>query len=230
MVNARVLLVSDDPEMRGIWAYALRQRRVEVVLAGSARDALDRWAEGTFDLIAIDVCTSQLDGIDLCRRLRAEAANPILLLTPGRNEAHVLETYQAGVDECIVKPVSPSLFLAKIGAWLRHSWTVPAEALNGLQVGDVRLEPARREVVTATGSVVRLTNLEFRLLHFLMVRRGQVLEPDVIIDRVWGYAGGGDSAALKNIVYRLRHKIEPDPSRPRYIQTVAGEGYTFQPW
>lgn len=151
-----------------------------------------------------------------------------MLLTPGRNEAHILEVYQAGVDECIVKPVSPSLFLAKVGAWLRRSWTIPAEAMEDLQVGDVRLEPARREVAIATGSAVKLTNLEFRLLHLLMTHRGQVLEPDVIIDRVWGYAGSGDSAALKNVVYRLRRKIEPDPSRPRYIQTVAGEGYTFQ--
>ena len=137
MINAKVLLVSDGPETRDAWAYALRQRGAHVVLADSARDALDRWIEGTFDLIVIDVCTSRLDGVDLCRRLRAEAVNPILLLIPTGSESHVLDAYQAGVDECIVKPISPSLFLAKTRAWLRHSWTVPTEALDRLRIGDI---------------------------------------------------------------------------------------------
>lgn len=227
-VKTRVLLVSDDPETGQIWTYALSQQGIEVVLAGSAEEALDRWAEESFDLIVIDIHTPQLNGMDVCRRLRAEAINPILLFTPGRSEAHILEAYGAGVDECITKPISPPLFLAKVRAWLRRSWTVPVGSLDSLQVGDLRLDPARREVVTATGSAVKLSNLEFRLLHFLMNHQGRALEPDAIIDCVWGYTGGGDSTLLKNLVYRLRRKIEPDPSQPRYIQTVAGEGYIFQ--
>ena len=83
--------------------------------------------------------------------------------------------------------------------------------------------------MTAAGSPVNLTNLEFRLLHCLMGHHGQVLGPGVIVDHVWGYAGGGDNTALKNVIYRLRRKIEPDPAQPRYIATVAGEGYVFQP-
>ena len=229
MINAKVLLVSDGLETRDAWAYTLRQRGAHVILTDSARDALDRWIEGTFDLIVIDACTSQLDGIGLCRRLRTEALNPILLLIPTGSESCILEAYQAGVDECILKPISPSLFLAKTKAWLRHSWTVPTEALDHLQIGDIALDPARREVVTATGSAVKLTNLEFRLLHCLMGHHGQILRPGVIVDHVWGYAGGGDNTALKNVIYRLRRKIEPDPAQPRYIQTVAGEGYAFQP-
>ena len=229
MMDAKVLLVSDDPETRQVWGYALGQQKIEVVPAESVTGALDRWAEESFDLIVIDVHTPELDAIDICSRLRAEAINPILLFTPSRNEAHILEAYRAGVDECITKPIGPSLFLAKVRAWLRRSWTVPAEILDSLQVGDFRLDPARREVITATGSAVKLSNLEFRLLHLLMSHRGQVLVSDVIIDRVWGYAGAGDSTLLKNVVYRLRRKIEPDPSQPRYIQTATGGGYTFQP-
>jgi len=187
VIRARVLLVSDDPETGHIWAYALGEMGLEVALAGSAEEAMTRWADGVFDLILIDVHTPQLDGVDLCRRLRAETVIPILLMTPRGNETHLLEAYQAGVDECIIKPISPSLFLAKVKTWLRRSWTVPAEALDTLQVGDIRLDPARREVITTTGSAVKLTNLEFRLLHLLMSHKAQV-----------------------------------------YIQTVAGEGYTFQ--
>jgi len=126
--------------------------------------------------------------------------------------------------------MSPRLLLAKVRDWLRRSWTIAAEALDPLQVGDLRLESTGRQVVTADGYGVKLTNLEFRLLHLLMSDAGQALESNVIVDRVWGHTGGGDSVLLKNLVYRLRRKIEPEPSEPRYIETVAGEGNTFQPW
>ena len=110
-----------------------------------------------------------------------------------------------------------------------EGWTVTGEALETLQVGDLRLEPAKRQVITPEGKAVRLTNLEFRLLHLLMMNRGQVLESGVIVDRVWGYIGDTDRVPLKNVVYRLRRKIEPDPSRPRYICSVGGVGYTLRP-
>lgn len=139
-MRGKVLLVSDDPEAGGIWAYALGQKELEVVLVGSAEEALHRLAEDVFDLVVIDVNTPQLDGIDLCRRLRAETVIPILLCTLRGDEAHVLEAYQAGVNECIVKPIDPSLFLAKVGAWLRRSSSVPAGALDNLRVSDFQLD------------------------------------------------------------------------------------------
>jgi DNA-binding response OmpR family regulator len=226
---ARALLVSDDAETGHTWAFALGQRGLEVVLVDSAEDALHKWAAETFDLVIVDDHTLHLEGVDVCRRLRAEAVNPILLLTPSHNEADLLKAYEAGVDECIAKPISPPLFLAKVKAWLRRSWTLPAEALDNLRAGDLQLDPTRRELVTETGAVINLTNLEFRLLQLLMSHPGQVLESDLIVDRVWGYTGGGDSVLLKNLVYRLRRKIEPEPSEPRCIETVSGQGYTFHP-
>jgi DNA-binding response OmpR family regulator len=229
MNNTRMLLVSDDPEAGRIWAYVLGQRRSEIVTARSVEDALKRWAEGGFDLVVIDVCASQLDGIGLCRRLRAEAIAPILLFTPQSDEAYILEAYRAGADECVVKPISPSLFLAKVNAWLRLSWAIATDTLDGLKAGDLCLDPARREVKNGSGSAVRLTSLEFRLLYLLMSHRGRILESDVIVDRVWGYTNCDESALLKNAIYRLRRKIENDPRQPHYIQTVAGIGYVFEP-
>ena len=229
MKNTKVLLVSDDPEAGRIWAYVLGQRRLEITTARSAEDALKRWAEGGFDLVVIDVCTSQLDGVGLCRRLRAEAIAPILLFTPRSDEAYILEAYRAGADECVVKPISPSLFLAKVNAWLRLSWAIATDTLDGLKAGDLCLDPARREVKNGSGSAVRLTSLEFRLLYLLMSHRGRILESDVIVDRVWGYTNCDESALLKNAIYRLRRKIENDPRQPHYIQTVAGIGYVFEP-
>ncbi len=228
-MGGKVLIVSDDSETGQIWAHAVGQRGLEAAVVCSPDGALSHYAIEGFDLTVVDVHTPRLDGIDLCRRLRAEAVNPILLLTPRSDEAHVLEAYKAGVDECIVKPIGPALFLAKVTAWLRRAWTIPAEAIEPLQVNGFRLDPTRREVITTGGCAVKLTNLEFRLLHLLRTHRGQVLQADVIVDRVWGYSGGGDNVLLKNLAYRLRRKIEPDPAHPRYIQTVAGEGYTFEP-
>jgi DNA-binding response OmpR family regulator len=225
--GGKVLLVSNDQETGGIWVYALGQIGLAATLALSAAHALGTWPHDSFDLVVIDVCGPDLDALALIRSLRAEAVNPILLFTPNRDEAHALDAYQAGVDECIVKPVSPSLFLAKLRAWLRRSWTVPAQALDCLELGALRLDPGRQEVSRAGGPAVRLTNLEFRVLYLLMSQQGRVLPADLIVDRVWGYAGGGDSVQLKNVVYRLRRKIEPDAGHPSYLQTVGREGYVF---
>jgi two-component system response regulator RegX3 len=227
-IKNKVLLVSDDPDTGQAWVHELSQRGINITLARSTEDALDEWANSVFDITIIDAHTAQPDEIELCRRLSAETINPVLLLIPESGETPILEAYRAGADECILKPVSPALLLAKVTAWLRRSWTISTDALNVLQAGGLRLDPARRRVTTATGAVVDLTNLEFRLLHLLICHCGQVLETDTIIDCVWGYTGTGDVALLKNLVYRLRRKIEPDPGQPRHIQTVNGVGYTFR--
>ena len=227
-VPRRILHVTNDREVGEIWAYALRQMGLYVTLTASAVDALAAWEQDTFDLILIDVCAPDLDGIALARQLRALAANPILLFTNHCDEGYLIAAYTAGVDECAIKPVSPSLFLAKVRAWLRRAWMVPAAALQTFQAGPLRLDPVHRAVTLADGSTAKLTNLEFRLLHLLMSHPGQPLPADVIVDRVWGYTGG-DSVVLKNLVYRLRLKIEPPESPPRYIQTSPGGAYLFVP-
>lgn len=228
MLGTRILYVTDDLEVGQLWTHSLGQRGFEVTVAGSTGQALEHWGKESYDLIVVNAYTPQLDGVELCRRLRFEVVNPILLLTYANSEPQILEAYEAGADEVIVKPIGGRLFLAKVVAWLRRSWTVPAEALDSLHAGDLRLDPSRRQLNVADGRVIKLTNLEFRLLHLLMGHQGQVLGSDVIIDRVWGFAGNGDNSLLKNLVYRLRRKIEPDPSQPRYLHTLTGEGYSFR--
>ena len=144
-----------------------------------------------------------------------------------RDEPHLLEAYKAGVDECISKPIGIPLLQAKVTSWLRRSWTVPAESLDSLQAGLLRLDPACRHISFGNGTAVKLTNLEFRLLNLLMSHPNQILPSSLIVDRVWGYSGNGDSILLKNLVYRLRRKLEENPSQPRYLQTANGEGYVF---
>jgi DNA-binding response OmpR family regulator len=225
-----VLLISEDGETAQIWSYVLGRRSIDTVLLVTFdEESTERRPEHSHDLIMIDVHTRQMKVAHLIQRLRAETTVPILLLLPDDDETRILDAYDGGADEVILKPITPRRLLAKITAWMRRSWTVPASMLDSFQAGDLHLDTAHRQLVTASGKAIRLTSLEFRLLHLLMSHPGQVLESSLIIDRVWGASGGGDNTVLKNVVYRLRRKIEPDPSTPRYIQVVAGEGYMFIP-
>lgn len=226
--RAKVLLVSDDYISAHLWCNLLSEMNIDTTLLSSPGEALSAWLELIPDLIVVDMYSSEFDGVDLVRQMREQGVVPIMLLTAINNETHFLEAYQAGVDECVVKPISPALFLAKVRAWLRRSWSMPAESLDVLNVGGLHLDPTNRQVTTDTEETFKLTNLEFRLLHLLMSHPGWVLSTEDIVQKVWGYHGNGDSHLLKNVVYRLRRKIDPDPGNPRYIHTEAGLGYKYQ--
>ena len=137
----------------------------------------------------------------------------------------MLETYKAGVDECIPKPVSPSLFQAKVKVWLRRFGSLTADSLTPIKVGTLQLFPSERIVMLKNGGAVQLTNLELRLLYYLMNRPGQIVTIEELNQKVWGYTAEADNTMLKNVVYRLRRKIETDPANPLLIQTVVGVGY-----
>jgi DNA-binding response OmpR family regulator len=226
--RASVLMVCDHVETASIWAEILQGRQVRVILASSAEAARRRLSEFNPDLVVIDLNDAHTDGIRIAHQIRDDSDVPILFFTPRGDEAHILEAYQAGVDECEPKPVGPVLFLAKVMAWLgRLSAIVPAKIPGDLEMSGLRLDAVHRKVVTGTGQAVRLSNLEFRLLHLLMQHQGWVLETERIIQNVWGYDGEGTRALLKNVVFRLRRKIEPDPEFPSFILTEAGLGYRF---
>lgn len=227
-VHPRVLVACDDDEIGEIWAHGLQGRGMEVLRARICEEAYHAWGEHIPDLVLIDAGTEPAEAITLTKRLREESVTPILVLSSWMDEAHILDFYLSGADECVPKPVSPALFLAKVTAWLRRAWNVPAEGLDSLHVGDLRLDPARRVLELADGSAVKLTNLEFRLMHLLMRHPGRTIETETLIERIWGYSGNGDSTLLKNVIYRLRRKIEPQPNSPVYIHTEVGLGYQFK--
>ena len=228
LLNGRILLTSDDLEANKIWAYVLIQKGLDVFTIESASSALELSTKDPFDLLILNHYYDLNEALTLTRQIRAEIANPVLLFTSTQDESFLLDAYEAGVDECILKPISHRLFIAKISAWIRRSWTIPTEALDHLQVEGLRLDSTQRQIIIGDEAVIKLTNLEFRVLHLLMSHRGQVLDTNIIVDRVWGHTGNGDSILLKNVIYRLRRKIESDPSRPRYLRTLAGEGYSFR--
>src|ERR1041384_1439456 len=224
-VTPKVLIVSNQQTTGPLWVFSLQQQKLNVALEGVPANALARYEKESPDLIILDINLPEAQTLDLVRELRSEMLTPILLLAFARTEEFVLEAYKAGVDDFISKPVSPSLFQAKVKVWLRRFGSIAADFLNPLKVGTMQLFPSEKMVFLKNGNAVRLTNLELRLLYYLMNRPGQNITIEELNQRVWGYSAEVDNTMLKNVVYRLRRKIELDPANPLIIQTVVGVGY-----
>jgi DNA-binding response OmpR family regulator len=217
----RVFIVCDQDATAPIWGHIIREKGLVAILETSVERAMQRSVEEIPDLIVIDVNAPHAQRMELCKKFRALGTSPILLFLPVNHEPEILEAYQIGVDECVVKPISPGIFLAKILAWSRRSWSEP---MKPRQTGRLRLDPSHRSAVGANGQDIKLTNLEFRLLHLLMSRPGYVFPAEEIIQTVWG--SEGDVVVLKNVVYRLRKKLEEEASESHLIKTWP-RGYSF---
>lgn len=227
-LQTTILLISDDYETGTVFGFSLQQQGYFPVTFHTSAAIQEHWSDQPPDLIIIDIHNFNTDGGALCRSLRGETAVPILLFLPRNDECLILDGYRAGADECLANPVSPAMFLAKIQAWLRRSQVVPAKMLENLQAGGLMLDPDHRQLTLISGKSLRLTNLESRLLYLLMRHPGRALETNYIVSRVWGSEAYGDAVLLKNVIYRLRRKIEVDPGEPVYILTEQGVGYKFQ--
>jgi DNA-binding response OmpR family regulator len=223
----KIFIVCDQEDTAPVWGYILVQKGWTAILETSSERAIERWSDEIPDVVVIDLDVSHADRLELYSKFRGVSVAPILLFLPAYHETEILEAYAAGVDDVVVKPISPPIFLAKIMAWTRRSWTVKVDGLNLVKAGKHRLDPARRCLVDPDGQENKLTNLEFRLLHLLMSRPGHVFSAEDIVESIWGGYDTGDQILLKNVVYRLRRKIESDPGHPVLVQTGPG-GYYFQ--
>jgi DNA-binding response OmpR family regulator len=221
----KILVVDDDRVLADVVAFTLRREGFEVLQAYDGTAGLQRWIDEKPDLIILDVNMPQVDGFEVCRRVRLEGNTPIILLTVRGEEDDIVVGLEIGADDYIVKPFSPRQLVARVKAILRRAGQQLPQA--ELQVGDLRLLPGKREVFLSPDSEpIPLTPLENHLLECLMINAGRVLTFDMIIDHVWGPAGA-DRDMLRQLVHRLRAKVEGDPSKPVYIQTVPGLGYGF---
>ena len=223
----KIFVVCDRTDTAPVWGFILRQQGLVVILETSLDKAVDHWSMEMPDLVVIDIDITHQDPMLLYKKFRAVSVAPILLFLPAHHETQILEAYAAGVDEVVVKPISPAIFLAKIVAWVRRSWTLPVDGLSLVKAGKHRLDPTRRCLIDPNEQEIKLTNLEFRLLHLLMSRPAFVFSAEDIIQSIWGGFGSGDQVLLKNVVYRLRRKIEVDPGHPTLLQTWQG-GYSFK--
>jgi DNA-binding response OmpR family regulator len=220
----KILLVDDDTTLLEVTAFALRRAGFLVVLAHDAEQALQVWVAEQPDLIILDIQLPGKDGLALCQEIRALSPVPIILLTVRNSDDDIVHGLEIGADDYLTKPFSPKQLIARARAVLRRSSTVPKQAQ--LVAGDLVLNTSEQVVRTPRGEV-RLTPLEFRLLHYLLINQGQVVPTDAILTHVWGYADSGDRALLKQLVYRVRQKIETLGTNGQYIETIPGVGYTI---
>ena len=223
----KVFVVCNQTDTASVWGYILREKGINVILETTVEKAIEHWYAETPDLVVIDIDIAKQGPIELYQKFRAISVAPILLLLPAYHENQVLDAYSSGVDDVIIKPISPAVFLAKILAWGRRSWTASVAGLDNVTAGGYRLNPSRRSVIDPKGQEFKLTNLEFRLLHLLMSRPGHIFLTDDIVQYTWRGYGIGDQVLLKNVVYRLRKKIEANPNQPVLLKTEA-RGYSFQ--
>jgi DNA-binding response OmpR family regulator len=224
----RALVVDDDRVLADLVAFTLRREGFQVIQASDGENALRRWAAEQPDIIILDVNLPKtvplMDGFAVCRRIRESSDTPIILLTVREDEDDIVYGLKAGADDYILKPFSPRQLVARVEAVLRRAGKTSGPATR--QIGDLILNHERREVKIGAGKAIMLTPLEYRLLDYLMLHANHPLTAQDIIEQMWG-PGGGDRDMLRQLVHRLRSKIELDPAQPRFIETVPGIGYGF---
>ena len=226
-IPVTVMIASDDLNIAQIWAYTLEQKGLKVIACDLSEQAISLWSNELPDMVVVDSRARQMEDIEFCRKLRLETIIPILLFTSRNDEDYLLEAYESGVDEVIPQPVSLRLFIAKVQAWLRWTKSLPSNSVDRVQAGDMNLHVGNRQLDLSPEITVRLTYLETRLLYLLMTHPGQLIATDSLVERIWGTYQKGDNAMLKNLVYRLRRKIESDPSKPQHLITEGNAGYKF---
>jgi DNA-binding response OmpR family regulator len=220
----KILLVDDDTTLLDVTAFALRRAGFLVVVAHDSDQALRVWSDEQPDLIILDIQLPGKDGLTLCREIRAMSSVPIILLTVRNSDDDIVHGLEIGADDYLTKPFSPKQLIARARAVLRRSSALSKQAT--ITAEGLKLDTAQQTVDTARGTV-RLTPLEFRLLHYLLINQGQIVPTEAILTHVWGYADSGDRALLKQLVYRVRQKLEPVDGNHQYIETIPGVGYTI---
>jgi DNA-binding response OmpR family regulator len=228
MVRSPSILVVDDEEsIQKLLTYPLEREGFEVVQARDGEEALDRFREGSFDLVVLDLALPRLDGLEVCRRLRASSTVPIIMLTARDDEVDKVLGLELGADDYITKPFSIREFRSRVRALLRRARLAPAEdADEAIELDGVRIDLARR-AVRVEDRDVELTYLEFELLRTLAMHPGRVFSRQTLLEKLWGGSDYRDPRTIDVHVRHLREKIEADPSDPRRILTVRGVGYRF---
>jgi two-component system response regulator MtrA len=224
-MDARILLVEDDPSIREVTAIGLRGAGFDVETAVDGAAGLERWRQLQPDLVLLDVMLPRLDGLEVCREIRRESTVPIVMVTARGDTIDVVVGLEAGADDYVRKPFEMPELVARIRAALRRK-------RSGGEAGTrATFELGPLSVATAGGTVRRdeqeiaLTRTEFDLLVELAQRPGQVLSRDQLLDRVWGYDFLGDSRLVDVAIGRVRAKVERDAANPELILTVRGSGY-----
>ncbi len=222
-----ILLVEDEPTLSETLRYNLEREGYTVLSAADGVQGLELARREQPDLLILDIMLPRLDGFSVCRILRQESDMPILMLTARQDEVDRIAGLELGADDYVSKPFSLGELLARVRAIMRRTDRQPSGSREVLDAGALRVDTGSRRAWRA-GAELTLSQKEFDLLTCLIRNRGMALSRDVLLERVWGYDFLGDSRTVDVHIRWLREKVEPDPGRPIYIQTVRGVGYRFE--
>jgi DNA-binding response OmpR family regulator len=217
----KVLVADDDADLRELIAFTLAGAGYLVVKAADGSSAVRRFEEELPDLAVLDINMPGLSGFQVCEAIRARSRVPVMMLTVRGEEADLVRALDLGADDYLTKPFSPRTLLARIKALMRRAGL---ESSSPLSAGRVALDLEEHTVRIGQADAVRLTKLELRLLQMLLANAGHTVSSDRLLVQVWGHRSGGDRQLLKQLVHRLRQKIELDPAAPALLRTSAA-GY-----
>lgn len=224
-----ILIIEDDPDIAAIERDYLTLNDYQVEIAPDGERGLSRGLSGEFDLILLDVMLPGIDGFTVCQRLREQIDTPILMVTARREDIDKIRGLGLGADDYVEKPFSPSVLVARVKAHLARyaRLTQTQKKTSEIQIGGIRLNTDTHRVYV-NEQEIELKNKEYELLLFFMLHVDIVFSREDLYEKIWGLEAMGDNATVAVHINRLREKIEDDPAKPRYIQTVWGAGYRFR--
>lgn len=220
---SKILIVDDDLALADVLVFTLRRAGFDTLLAHNGPDALDIFTRETPDLLVLDWGLPGMDGLEVCTRVRADSSAPILMLTVHQSDDDVVAALESGADDYVTKPFSPRQLVARIRSLLRRT---SGDAKEILSAGALTLDPERRELTFEGHPTLHLTRLETRLMQSFMQNPGRLLPAESLILRVWGQEGATQEM-LKQLVYRLRNKLDIFPGDRSILENVIGQGYVL---
>lgn len=218
----KILIADDDPDLLELVAFSLAQSGFLALKAVDGHDALRIFSSESPDLLILDINMPRLSGFEVCEAVRRKSRVPVMMLTVRGEEEDLVRALELGADDYLNKPFSPRTLLARVKALLRRAGM---ETSSPVSAGRLRLDVEEQALQIGSRPPVRLTKLEFRLLQLLLANAGHTVSSDRLLAEVWGHRSAGDRQLLKQLVHRVRQKIERDPAEPEILQTVASAGY-----
>ena len=218
----KILAVDDDPDLLALVGFALSQAGFVVVKAADVPSALRVFAAESPDLAILDINRPGGSGFEICEAIRKQSRVPVMMLTARGEEEDLVRALDIGADDYLTKPFSPRTLLARVRALLRRAGL---EAGGAMTAGELHLDLEAHVLRVGESAPVKLTKLETRLLQILIANAGHVVGTERLLTHVWGHRGSGDRQLLKQLVHRLRQKIETDPAEPALLKTESGAGY-----
>ncbi|HLX59134.1 MAG TPA: response regulator transcription factor [Ktedonobacteraceae bacterium] len=225
-----ILTADDDPQLLRLITRNLQLEGYVVLSASDGQQALEEIERSTPDLVLLDVMMPKMDGFTVCQRVREFSAVPIIIVTARGQDQEKVRGLDLGADDYLTKPFSVDELLARVRAVLRRTQFSAKESAQGLQTsistGDLTIDYSQH-LVTKAGKEIPLTPTEYNIIAYLAQNAGRIITQDLLLEHVWGAEYLGESHMLQVNINRLRHKLEADPSQPRYILTKIGVGYSL---